>query len=432
MTITTSGEPRSFRAATISIGDELLAGESLDTHGRTIAASLVDRGIRVVSHVVTGDDVVAIEAAIRNARQMASLVLVTGGLGPTLDDVSREGLAAAIEEPLVEDASGIATIERWFAGRSRPMPEGNRRQALRPRDAILLENAHGTAPGVLWRGNEDSIVLLPGPPRELRPMLEAVLETLLPDAPARPRVVVKAHGIGESDAAARIEELMQRDQKLPVATTVSNSVVSARIRGRSVEDIEVVEQLASKVESAWRPHAFGRDDDTLPEVLGRALSSRGLRVATAESCTGGGLGAALTEVAGSSGWYPGGFITYANERKVEDLGVPLEILERDGAVSRAVVEAMVAGVRSRTGADIGIATSGIAGPGGGTEAKPVGTVWIAVGDADGFDTRRLRFPGARGLVRDRTVLAALQMARLRLLGEHASLLWEVEGNEVAS
>ena len=419
-------------AATISVGDELLAGESLDTHGRTIAAALGERGLRVVSHVVVGDDVLAIEDVIRRSLERASLVVVTGGLGPTLDDVTREGLAAAIDQPLVEDEVGLATIERWFAGRSRPMPETNRRQALRPRDAVLLDNPNGTAPGVLWRGSESTVVLLPGPPRELGPMLAEVIDTVLPDAPPRPKVVVRAHGMGESDAASRIEPLMRRDRTLPVATTVSNSIVSARIRGRSNDDREAVEALAAEVESAWRPYCFGRDDDSLPEIVGRELAARSLTLATAESCTGGGLGAAITEVPGSSGWYPGGVVTYANDRKVADLGVSQELLERDGAVSAGVVEAMVGGIVARTGADLGVATSGIAGPGGGSDAKPVGTVWIAVGDGEGVDGRCFRFPGGRDLVRNRTVLAALQMIRLRLLGESATLLWERPDGEAAS
>ena len=417
-------------AATISIGDELLAGESLDTHGGTIAAALGDRGVRVISHEVVGDDVLAIEDAIRRGLERASLVMVTGGLGPTLDDVTREGLAAAIEQPLVQDEKGVAAIERWFAGRSRPMPETNRRQALRPRDAVLLDNAHGTAPGVLWRGDRGTVVLLPGPPRELMPMLGQVIETVLPDVPPRPKVVIRAQGLGESDAASRIEHLMRRDRALPVATTVSNSIVSARIRGRTGEDREAVETLAAEVESAWWPYAFGRDAETLPEVTGLALGRRSLTVATAESCTGGGLGAAITEVPGSSGWYPGGVVTYANQRKMADLGVPEELLTTEGAVSASVVRAMVTGIRNRTAADLGVATSGIAGPDGGCEAKPVGTVWVAVGDAEGIDVRCFRFPGDRELVRNRTVLAALQMIRFRLMGEGESLLWERGAAEV--
>lgn len=411
-------------ACTISVGDELLAGESLDTHGRTIATALGLRGTRVVGHRVVGDDQRAITEAIERARAESDLVFVTGGLGPTLDDVTREALAAAVEEPLVEDAEALRTIEAWFAGRSRPMPAANRRQAMRPVSAEMIPNEHGTAPGVFLSTPEACVVLLPGPPRELRPMLDRVLARLYPDASPRPALVVRAHGIGESDAAARIEALMRRDATLPVATTVSDSIVSARIRGRDAGDAEAVERLGREVESSWSPFAFGRGDTTLEDVVGGLLVERGLSVSTAESCTGGLIGAALTAVPGSSAWYPGGVVVYANERKVEDLGVDPGRLKRDGAVDREVAASMADGVRRRSGTDIGVATTGIAGPSGGSERKPVGTVWIAVADDRGVDVRRFRFPGGRPLVRRRTVLAALQRLRLRMLDEEDALLWE--------
>lgn len=411
--------------ASISVGDELLAGESLDTHGRRIAAAVRARGARPVSHRVVGDDVRLIEAAIRQASADASLVIVTGGLGPTLDDVSREGLAAAIDVPLVEDEEAITAIERWFAGRARPMPPTNRRQALRPSTGRCLPNPNGTAPGVLVEHEGVRIALLPGPPRELEPMLERLLEDWMPGRPGIPAVVVRAQGIGESDAAARIEALMRRDEDLPVATTVSDSILSARIRGRTVVDRAVVETLAERVEAAWGPYVFGRDEMSLEEALGRELGQAGATVSTAESCTGGGVASAITAVPGSSGWFLGGFATYANRRKVEDLGVDGAVIERDGAVSRSVAEAMAIGARLRTGSDLACSTTGIAGPDGGTEDKPVGTVWIGIADENGVVARRYRFPGDRATVRRRTVLAVLQSLRFRLAGVEAPLLWEV-------
>jgi nicotinamide-nucleotide amidase len=217
---------------------------------------------------------------------------------------------------------------------------------------------------------------------------------------------------------------MRRDAALPVATTVSDSIVSARIRGRDATDRDEVERLAREVEAAWAPYAFAREDGTIEAAVGAMLSAGGATIATAESCTGGLLGGALTAVPGSSAWFPGGVITYSNERKVEDLGVSEADLRRDGAVSRSVAIAMAAGARRRAGASIGVSTTGIAGPDGGTEAKPVGTVWIAVADEAGEDARCFRFPGPRDVVRRRTVLAALQLVRLRLLGDPAELLWE--------
>lgn len=413
------------KVASISVGDELLAGESLDTHGRRIASAVRARGGRPISHRVVGDEVERIESAIRDARAHASLVIVTGGLGPTLDDVSREGLSAAIDVPLVEDAEAVSAIERWFAGRSRPMPPTNRRQALRPATGRCLANANGTAPGVLVEDDGVWIALLPGPPRELDPMLARLLEELLPGEGSIPAVVVGAHGIGESDAAARIESLMRRDTELPVATTVSDSILSARIRGRTVADRAAVESLVEQVESAWRPYVFGRDGLTLEEALGRDLRRAAATVSTAESCTGGGVAGAITAVPGSSAWFLGGFATYANRRKIEDLGVDAAIIERDGAVSRGVAEAMATGARLRTGSDLACSTTGIAGPDGGTPEKPVGTVWIGIADRDGVVAHRFRFPGDRSTVRRRTVLATLQLLRFRIMRLEAPLLWEV-------
>lgn len=413
-------------AVTISVGDELLAGETLDAHGRHLANALVARGCRVLEHRVEGDDADAISMAIRDGAACAGLVIVTGGLGPTLDDVSRDAVAHAMGSPLVEDVDARRDLEAWYAGRRRPMPIGNLRQAMRPEAARCLANPNGTAPGLQGRIGDAEIVVLPGPPREMHPMLDRVLDSL-PLATPRPSIVVRASGIGESDAASLIESLMDRDRELPVATTVSQGILSARIRGRDEADRPRLEAMASTIEAAWRPFVFGRDDVTLAETVGVELAQAGLTVATAESCTGGLIGAAITDVAGSSGWYLGGWVTYENRRKIEDLGVDPSVIERDGAVSQAVVAAMAAGAAQRSGADLGVATSGVAGPGGGSADKPVGTVWIAVAGVEGAQARCFRFPGDRGVVRSRTVAMALQMIRFRATGVDATLLWERTG-----
>jgi nicotinamide-nucleotide amidase len=410
-------------AVTLSVGDELLAGETLDTHGRTIAASLSARGCRVLQHRVLGDDVSDIAAAIVAATVGADLVVITGGLGPTLDDVSREALAEAMNESLVEDPASRMHLDQWYAGRGRVMPVGNVRQALRPTSATCIENPNGTAPGLRARVGAALVVVLPGPPREMRPMLEGVLNDEL-SGESRPTIVVRAFGIGESDAAERIEPLMRRDARLPVATTVSQSLLSARIRGNVPDDRESIEMLAVRVEKAWHPFVFGRDDVTLSMALGAELRKAGQTIATAESCTGGLVAAMLTEVPGSSGWYPGGWVTYENTRKVEDLGVDAELIEQDGAVSRSVVSAMADGARRRAGSDYGVSISGVAGPDGGSADKPVGTVWIAVADEAGIDARCFCFSGDRPVVRDRAANTALQLTRLRLRGDDSDLLWQ--------
>jgi nicotinamide-nucleotide amidase len=344
-------------------------------------------------------------------------------LGPTLDDVSREALAEAMNESLVEDPASRMHLDQWYAGRGRVMPVGNVRQALRPTSATCIENPNGTAPGLRARVGAALVVVLPGPPREMRPMLEGVLNDEL-SGESRPTIVVRAFGIGESDAAERIEPLMRRDARLPVATTVSQSLLSARIRGNVPDDRESIEMLAVRVEKAWHPFVFGRDDVTLSMALGAELRKAGQTIATAESCTGGLVAAMLTEVPGSSGWYPGGWVTYENTRKVEDLGVDAELIEQDGAVSRSVVSAMADGARRRAGSDYGVSISGVAGPDGGSADKPVGTVWIAVADEAGIDARCFCFSGDRPVVRDRAANTALQLTRLRLRGDDSDLLWQ--------
>ncbi len=411
-------------AWTISVGDELLTGESLDTHGRTIAARLGRIGVRVLEHRVIGDDREALASAIRRCLEKTGLLVVTGGLGPTLDDVTREAFADALGEDLEEDPAGVEHIQRWFASTGREMPAGNRKQARRPNASRLVANGNGTAPGFQGTHRGLTYLALPGPPREMEPMLDDALASIFPDATPRPTRLVRAFGIGESVAAGRIEALMERDRRLPVATTVSDSIVSARIRGESTADVPEVDRLVEEVLAAWSPYAFDRGERGLAGAVGDRCRDRGARVATAESCTGGLLGGELTEVAGSSAWYVGGVVAYENARKRDDLAVPAEVIDTHGAVSAEVARAMAEGVRTRCDADVGLSTTGIAGPGGGSEDKPVGTVWIGLADSTGTTARCFRFTGDRPLVRRRTVLAALQMLRFRFDGVDAPLLWE--------
>ena len=219
---------------------------------------------------------------------------------------------------------------------------------------------------------------------------------------------------------------MTRDSEPVVGTTVSKSIVTARIRARDPETTEEeIDAIANTVKAAWSPYVFGEGEDSLESTIGELLADGNATLASAESCTGGLIAWMVTRIAGSSAWFKGGWVTYENQRKQEDLGVPSEILETTGAVSRETAIAMAHGARSRAGADFGVSTTGIAGPGGGTDEKPVGTVWIAVADGQGEDVRRFRFPGGRSGVRDRTAKAALQMMRFRLIGERAArLLWE--------
>lgn len=423
--------------AIVSIGDELAIGQSLDTNAKWLASRLTDLGVRVVEHATVADDLERHVAALRRLTEGADgvdLVVSTGGLGPTADDLTRAALARLLDEPQVEDAAAVAALRRWFAGRA--MPERNLVQAQRPASAACLANPNGTAPGLQVRAGGADVFCLPGPPREMQPMFEAEVAPRVRRAAGVEVAtrVIPTFGLGESDVAARLGDLMDRDREgrgLPlVGTTASQGVVSVRIRhvGRG-DAAGVVDALAAECRAlVGEEYVLGEGVESLAACVLDLLRGRGEMVAVAESCTGGGLGASLTETAGSSDAFAGGFITYTNGLKMRLLGVPEAVLAEHGAVSRACAEAMAEGALRATGAAHALSITGIAGPGGGSEAKPVGTVWIGLASA-GMATaaRRFRLAGDRANVRAWSAQAALGMLRLRLIGrEELGLLREVE------
>ncbi|MDG2031770.1 MAG: CinA family nicotinamide mononucleotide deamidase-related protein [Phycisphaerales bacterium] len=414
-----------MRVTTLSIGDELTHGAILDRHGGWFAGRFDALGCDLVEHRMVGDDRDLIAASIRELAASSDLLVVTGGLGPTADDLTREALADALGESLVLDPEALAALEDRFASRGRVLSESNRRQAHRPEHARSLPNANGTAPGLEARLGDSRIVVLPGPPHEMHPMFESVIASgIEPSADHEATIDINGYGLPESRAAERLGPLLERDRDPLVGIKVSWSILTASVRGTGVEAV------ARAIERHWHPLAYGRGATTLEEVVGGLLEQQGSTIATAESCTGGLLGGRITEVPGSSGWYGGGVVTYSNECKQQLLGVPAELLERHGAVSEQVAVVMAMEAARRFGADYALSTTGIAGPGGGGEHKPVGTVWIGgcdtTGDHPNAWARRFVFPGDRTWVRDRTVKSALQMLRLHILGFESPLLWEAE------
>ncbi|MEC8817728.1 MAG: CinA family nicotinamide mononucleotide deamidase-related protein [Planctomycetota bacterium] len=410
-----------MRISSLAVGDELLDGRAVDTHGPWLSERIVEHGCIHVEHRVLPDELDAIAGAIRGLAGDCDLLLVTGGLGPTSDDLTREALALASGTELVEDPGARRRLEERYSARGRVPGPGNLRQAMRPSDAACLENQQGTAPGILASLGATRVVLLPGPPHEMQPMYrEHVLPML--DGEPRESSSVQSFGIAESDAAERLGELADRDRIPLVCFKVSDSVVRADVHGPGAATV------SEAIRECWHPFAFGGGEDTLASVTLELLRSRGATVVVAESCTGGLLGGGLTSVPGSSSVFLGGFLTYSNHLKHHLLGIPEEVIERHGAVSRDVALMMAMESARRLGATFGLSTTGIAGPDGGSEEKPCGTVWIGLCDASGtqprMSARRVRFPGSRDQVRDRTMKAALQLLRLHLLGEEATLLWE--------
>ncbi|MEM1330190.1 MAG: CinA family nicotinamide mononucleotide deamidase-related protein [Planctomycetota bacterium] len=437
------------RAAVLSIGDELVLGQTLDTNSQRLSQMLLDVGIRVVEHATVADDLGIIRRAIERFSADVSLLLISGGLGPTADDLTRAALADAMGDELIEDVEALEQIEAWYKGRGRKMPEANRVQALRPSHAACLENLHGTAPGLRAVLEGCEVYCLPGPPRELEPMFT---ERVLPRITGPRGVTVRTRvfrliGIGESDVADRLGLLMDRDRNPLVGTTASLGVVTVRMRDESegaAEEAEArLDDTEALVREKLRPHDGG-SELVEEQVLG-LLRDRGQRLSVVESCTGGLIGARLTGVAGSSAAFTGGWITYTNAMKHDGVGVPETHFpesgsaDAPGAVSRETALSMAEGGLTRARHELGgepgvdwcLSVTGIAGPSGGSDEKPVGTVWVALAGRDGTrDARRFQMRGDRDAARLWAVSAALSMLWMRLThgesAERVSLLRQSE------
>ncbi len=438
-------------AAVLSVGDEIALGQTLDTNSAWLADRLFALGVRVVEHATVEDDLDRIARALSRLAGETDLVIVTGGLGPTADDLTRPALARVLGEELIEDGGALGAIRAWFSGRAGGMPEGNRVQALRPASGVCLANPNGTAPGLFVRAGAVScdVACLPGPPHEMKPMFETEIAGRLRRAGgAFGARALLTFGLGESVVAERLGPLMDRDREsrgLPVVgTTASKMVVSVRLR-HAGDDADAVraalDAVEDEVRSALGVSVFERRDftggdaadisDALPGCVLSLLRERGERVAVVESCTGGLLGETLTSVPGSSDVFAGGWLTYANEAKAGLVGVDPALIASHGAVSGAVARAMAVGGLERGhslgGAEHCLAITGVAGPGG-SEAKPAGTVFIARASVDGLspevEVRSFRFKGGRGAVREWSARTALGMLRLKLVGGEMGLLGE--------
>lgn len=411
-------------AEILCIGTELLLGNITNGNARWIAEELAALGISHLRQEVVGDNRERVIAAVREASQRCRLLITTGGLGPTPDDLTTEAIAAAFDTPLSERPEVWADIEAKARARGRPLSPSVRRQALLPEGAAVLPNPTGTAPGMIWSPLPGfTLLTFPGVPREMRAMWGATAAPWLRQAGLSQGVyasrLLRFWGVAESALAERMEDLLTGTNPT-VAPYAGAGEVKLRLTARAATAAEATGMLAP-LEAEIRCRAgqacFGADDDSLAAVVLEQLRRRGDTLAVAESCTGGGLGAALAAVPGASEVFLGGVIAYANTVKEQLLGVSAEDLERHGAVSDPVALAMAAGARRLTGATWAIAVTGIAGPGGGTETKPVGLVHIAVAGASDAWSEAVRFGGSRGRhwIQTLTTGEALNRLRLRLL-----------------
>jgi len=420
-----------LRIELITIGDELLLGFTVDTNAAYLARELAGVGVEIVRRTTVGDRAPDIAAAVTDALERTGAVVTTGGLGPTSDDLTKPAIAALFNRGMTFDASIYARIEKRWRDRGLPgtPPSTNRQQAFVPDGAVVLTNNHGTAPGI-WIEDAQGrwVAMLPGVPREMRAMVADTLIPRLRERGGDSTIVVRSRtlrttGIAESAVAERLGELAGGVDGLPLAYLPGEDGVDLRLTARGIAAGEADRILAVGIDQMRERvgrFVYGEDGTDLAAVVLEACRVRHLRLAVAESCTGGLLGERITAIPGSSDVFVGGVIAYDNAIKETLLGVPAPELRTDGAVSESVALAMARGVRVRMHADIGVSITGIAGPDGGSPEKPVGTVWIAVSGpataTDGSDAgvRRSAFVGDRGEIRRRAAQAALDMVRRTL------------------
>ncbi|HKE88254.1 MAG TPA: competence/damage-inducible protein A [Vicinamibacterales bacterium] len=415
------------RAAIIAVGSELLSPSKLDTNSLFVTERLNELGIDVTSKAIVGDDREELTRLLAGLLERVDLVILCGGLGPTDDDVTREAVAEALGRPLAEDEAITAFLRARFATRgfAMPMPENNRRQAMVPAGARVIQNPRGSAPG-LWIEQDDRVVvLLPGPPRELRPMLTMLTEGWLRErALGSPliRRLIRVTGRFESQVDEVLAPLYKTwaGRVPPIAATIlaTPGAIELHLSARhaSLESAtRALDEAVAEAVAAIGSNAYSTDGRQLEEIVGELLVAQGLRIGVAESCTGGLITSRLTDVPGSSRYVDASIVTYSNDSKHHLLGVPSSLIEQHGAVSEPVAIAMADGIRRRAPADIGVGVTGIAGPSGGTPEKPVGTVVVAVATASDQRVRTFRFHGERAQVKFQAVQSALDMVRRMLL-----------------
>jgi len=408
-----------MNAAILAIGSELATGQVLDTNSSYLARRLVSRGITVSEQCLVGDHEAAISDAITGLSGRNDLLLVTGGLGPTKDDLTRQALAKAMGAKLMPDEDCLEHIRRLFRNRGKTMSDSNRLQALVPEGAKPLQNLNGTAPGLEAYINQCSVFVMPGVPSEMKTMFDEQVVARLPEGTG---VIVHktlhTFGLGESALGEMIADLMARDANPMVGTTASGGMVSVRISARahcSDKARELCERLVAKLKHRLAELVVGVDQQTMPVAVGRLLADSQKTLAVAESCTGGMIGKMVTDVPGSSEYFLGGILAYANDVKRSALGVAESLLAQHGAVSEPVAVAMAEGARKLTGSDYALSVTGIAGPDGGTQEKPVGLVYTALAGPDGTRVTRSVHGGDRHMIRTRAALSALNLLRLKLL-----------------
>lgn len=416
-----------MKVAILTIGDEICIGQIVNTNAAWMAAELTRLGIAVEQHSTIGDEDAVIHAELERLLQTADAVLITGGLGPTHDDRTKAVLTAFFDDHLVEDNATLQFLRDLLARRGLELTERQREQSLVPSRARVLTNDHGTAPGMLFETDEGKIVVsMPGVPTEMKHMMTRDVLPLLRERSAADPVNMYRTLLSAGIAEANLADLVGEPEEFLNGASLAflPSIQGVRLRiGVQAANRAAGEEHLNKIEVELKRRAgkylYGRDNESLASKVGELLNKRGLTLAVAESCTGGLLGGAITDIAGSSAWFLGGVLSYSNEVKQAQLGVKAETLATHGAVSRQTACEMAAGVRNLIGADLSLSVTGVAGPGGGSDEKPVGTVWIGLASAERVVAKHFLFLKDRRVNRERSVAAALNMLLRELLSDSA-------------
>ena len=398
----------------VSTGTELLLGQIVNTNAVWLAQQLNAAGFHVLYQTTVGDNRERMTAVLQAALDRADIVITSGGLGPTLGDITKEVGAAVMGRELYLHEPTVARLESYFSRRQLVMAQNNLRQAMAPADAVILDNDNGTAPGIIMETGGKVLIHLPGPPRELKPMFTDLVCPYLKQQYGPQGIilsrVLRLSGMGESTVAEVLQELISSQSNPTIALLAKPGEIHIRLtaQGATAADArKAINEIEPAVRAQLDQYIFGADDETLEVVVGNALRERNLTVALAESCTGGLITGRLTDIAGSSDYLVGSVVCYSNRIKESAVGVPADILTAHGAVSEETALSMARQIRSRFGSDIGVGVTGIAGPGGATAAKAVGLVYLAIDGSEGSRVYPFQFGGQRTVIRQRAVQAAL-------------------------
>lgn len=407
-------------AEILAVGTELLMGQIVNTNAQYLTKRLNDLGVNVYYHSVVGDNPARLKECLRLALSRCDVVITTGGLGPTRDDITKETIAEIMGVKLVRHEETLRNIKCFFERVDRRMMENNIKQADIPEGCIIIPNHNGTAPGCIIEKDGKTVIMLPGPPKEMIPMFE---ETVSPYFEKKTGQIIgsrmlKVFGIGESEMEMKIMDLVEAQSNPTIAPYVNMGEVVIRVTARSKnydEAMKMIDPVIEKIKERLGSNLYAYDGETLEEIVVRLLIERNISISTAESCTGGMLASKLVNVPGVSKVFANGFITYSNQSKTDILGVSPDTISTFGAVSKETALEMVKGLIKRTAARAGIAITGIAGPDGGTPEKPVGTVWIAVMLDGEIEASIFKLNGDRERVRHTACLNALNMLRKKIL-----------------